>query len=170
MPLNLIGLVATGSISSPLLHTSITVALQDCLWSGVVPEWMVKGRTVLIQKDSAKEAVASNYRPIACLPLMWNLLCGIFAEKIYYHLLNNNLLPKEQKGCRKKSGGTKDQLLIGQFSVRSEPRKGTLVCAGLITRRHMIWFLIVRFWKGWPWLNSIQFNGDCEKFAEGRHG
>jgi len=79
---------------------------------------MVKGRTVLIQKDSAKGSVASNYRPIACLPLMWKLLSGIFAEKIYDHLLNNNLLPEEQKGCRKKSRGTKDQLLIDKSILR----------------------------------------------------
>jgi len=62
--------------------------------------------------------VASNYRPIACLPLMWKLLSGIFAEKIYDHLLNNNLLPEEQKGCRKKSRGTKDQLLIDKSILR----------------------------------------------------
>ena len=59
---------------------------------------MVKGRTVLIQKDLAKGKVVSNYRPITCLPLMWKLLTGIFAEKIYDHLLMNNLLPVEQKG------------------------------------------------------------------------
>ena len=28
-------------------------------------------RTVLIQKDPAKGTVASNYKPIACLPLMF---------------------------------------------------------------------------------------------------
>ena len=32
--------------------------------------------------------------------------------KIYNHLLQNMLLPNEQKGCRKESRGTKDQLLI----------------------------------------------------------
>ena len=43
--------------------------------------WMVKGRMVLIQKDRAKGTVASNYRPIACLPIMWKLLTGMIAEK-----------------------------------------------------------------------------------------
>ena len=42
-----------------------------------MPESMVKGRTVLIQKDPANGTVASNYRPIACLPLMWKLLTGV---------------------------------------------------------------------------------------------
>ena len=57
--------------------------LQVCLDEGNVPEWMVKGRKVLIQKDPATGTVASNYRPIACLPLMWKLLAGIFALGIY---------------------------------------------------------------------------------------
>ena len=83
----------------------------------------MKGRTVLIQKDSAKGTVASNYRPIACLPLMWKLLTGIFADKIYDHLLINKVLPDEQKGCRKRSRGTKDQLLIDKVVLREARRK-----------------------------------------------
>ena len=94
------------------LHPVIAIGLDDCLQSGNVPDWMVKGRTVLIQKDSAKGTVASNYRPIVCSPLMWKLLTGIFAEQIYDHLKDNDLLPDEQKGCRKRTRGTKDQLLI----------------------------------------------------------
>ena len=90
------------------LHKALTSSLQECLKSGVVPEWMIKRRTVLIQKDPQKGTVPSNYRPIVCLPLMWKLLTGIFADKIYDHLLSNNLLPDEQKGCRKRSRGTKD--------------------------------------------------------------
>ena len=51
-----------------------------------VLEWMVRGRTVLIQKDTAKGAQASNYRPIACLPMMWKLLTGVMGEKLYQEL------------------------------------------------------------------------------------
>lgn len=64
------------------LHQSIAASLQVCLETAEVPAWMLKGRTVLIQKDSAKEVVASNYRPIACLPLMWKPLIGIFPDKM----------------------------------------------------------------------------------------
>jgi len=102
----------------PSLHETITAALQECLLSGDVPEWMVKGRTVLIQKDPAKGSAASNYRPIACLPLMWKLLSGIFADKIFGHLLDANLFPEEQKGCKRKSRGTKDQLLIDKAILK----------------------------------------------------
>ena len=40
---------------------------------------MVRGRTVLIQKDPAKGAQASNYRPITFLPMMWKLLTEIIS-------------------------------------------------------------------------------------------
>ena len=105
------------------LHLVLTDALKECVEQGEVPGWMVKGRTVLIQKDPAKGRAASNYRPIACLPLMWKLLTGIFAEKIYDHLHANSLLPDEQKGCRKQSRGTKDQLLIDREVLREARRK-----------------------------------------------
>ena len=83
------------------LHSVLAMALQECLNKGGIPEWMVKGRTVLIQEDPAKGTVASNYTPIACLPLMWKLLTGIFGDKIYDHLLMNRILAYEQKVCKK---------------------------------------------------------------------
>ena len=36
------------------LHAVLTSALKECVEQGWVPEWMVKGRTVLFQKDPAK--------------------------------------------------------------------------------------------------------------------
>ena len=71
-----------------------------------------KGKATLIQNDPEKGNDVSNYRPIACLPHIWKLLTSILAEKLYAHLSEKNVLPDEQKGCRKDSGGTKDQLLI----------------------------------------------------------
>ena len=34
-------------------------------------------------------------------------MTGILAEKMYSHLERENVLPSEQKECRKRSGGTK---------------------------------------------------------------
>ena len=75
------------------LHSRLRECLQDCICQGNVPEWMVRGRTVLIQKDTAKVAQASNYHPIACLLMMWKLLTGlgVMAETLYHHL--------ERKDC-----------------------------------------------------------------------
>ena len=38
------------------LHFRLQECLQDCIVQGNVPEWMVRSRTVLIQKDLAKGA------------------------------------------------------------------------------------------------------------------
>ena len=75
-------------------------------------------------KDKSKGTRVGNYRPIACLPIMWKVLTGIFADKIYDHLDENNLLPDEQKGCRKNSRGTKDQLLIDKAITKDARSKG----------------------------------------------
>ena len=54
---------------------------------------MTFGKTLLCPKDPTKGNAVDSYRPISCLPLMWKLKTGIFAEKmysqlerIYYHL------------------------------------------------------------------------------------
>ena len=79
---------------------------------------MVRGRTVLIQKDPTKGIQANNYRLIACLPIMWKLLTGIMGEKLYQHLERNGLPADEQKGCRKGLRGTKDQLLVNKAILK----------------------------------------------------
>ena len=99
------------------LHSALATALQECLNRGNVLGWMVKGKTLLIQRYPAKETVASNYRTIVCLPLT-----GIFADKIYDHLLMNSILPYEQKGCRERARGTKDQLLIVKALLKEVKR------------------------------------------------
>ena len=96
------------------LHKRVRLQLKECLDSGFAPSWLTRGRTSLLQKDKSKGIVASNYRPITCLPLMWKLLIGVIADQIYVHLDQEKLLPEEQKGCRKGSRGTIYFILIGQ--------------------------------------------------------
>ena len=66
-----------------------------------------------------------NFRPISCLPLMWNLLTGMLSEQLYEHLDTKELLLPEQKGCHKKSRGTKDQLLIDRMVLKDCKRRHT---------------------------------------------
>ena len=60
-----------------------------------LPEWMTHSRTVLCQKDPRKGNTVDNYRPITCLPLMWKLLTGVIAEKMY------NYLEREKNSSRR---------------------------------------------------------------------
>ena len=90
-----------------------------------IPIWLVKSRTALIQKDPAKGNVVGNYRPTACLNLLWKLKAHIIADKLHQHLENENLLLEEQKGFLHASRGTKDQLLIEKAVIRNCKRRKT---------------------------------------------
>ena len=57
---------------------------------------------LLMRKDRTKGNTFGNYRPIACLNLLWKLLTGAITYKLYEHLENQDLLPEEQKGCRRR--------------------------------------------------------------------
>ena len=106
------------------LHGRIACQMDDMINNRIpVPSWMTQGRTVLCQKDHSKGNAVDNYRPISCLPLMWKLLTGVIAESMYEYLERNNILPEEQKGCRRKSRGTKDQLLIDKV-ILQDCKKG----------------------------------------------
>ena len=39
-------------------------------------------------------------------------MTGIISDSVYKFLDENEVLPEEQKGCKRNSGGTKDQLLV----------------------------------------------------------
>ena len=78
-------------------HGRVRSQIKECLDSDFRPKWLTKGRPALLQKDKRKGNIASNYRPITCLPLMWKLLLGVIADLIYGHLNQQKLLPKEEK-------------------------------------------------------------------------
>ena len=90
-----------------------------------MPDWLVEGRTILVMKDPSKGPVVGNYRPIASLNLLWKLLSGILSDKTYQYLERNDILPVEQKGCRKKCQGTKDQLTIDMCVMKNCKRRKT---------------------------------------------
>ena len=95
------------------IHERIAIQLNEILErTKEIPSWMTYGRAMLYQKDPVKGNSVENFRVITCLPLMWKLLTGINSEDIYCFMENENLLPEQQKGCRRKSRGTRDQLLI----------------------------------------------------------
>ena len=52
-------------------HERVRLQLKECLDSGFEPSWLTRGRTSLLQKDKSKGNVASNYRQITCLPLVF---------------------------------------------------------------------------------------------------
>ena len=77
---------------------------------------MVTGKTLLCIKEIQKGNLMSNFRPITCVPLNWKLLTDILAEQ-------REQIPWEQRGCRKGSRGTNDQLLIDKMIVKDCKRR-----------------------------------------------
>ena len=116
------------------IHQYLEKYLAECL-KGQTPTWMTKGRTVLIQKDKSKGRDASNYRPITCLPLCWKLLTALLSDEIYLFLEENQFLPEEQKGCRRKSRGTGDQLYIDKMILREVKVRKKSLAMGWIDYR-----------------------------------
>ena len=67
------------------LHKRVRLQVKECLDSGFVPCWLTRGRNSLLQKYKNKGNVASSYRPITCLPLIWKLWTGVISDQIYAH-------------------------------------------------------------------------------------
>ena len=76
-------------------------------------------------KNKGKGIIPNNYRPITCLPTTFKLMTAIIAESMLNHLKNNGLILDEQKGNRRRSRGTKDQLLIDKMILRNAKRRKT---------------------------------------------
>ena len=103
------------------IHETLSKHLQKVL-DGDIPAWIAKGRTALILKNPDEPTKVSNYRPITCLTTTWKLLTSIIADEIYNHLEESGLIPWQQKGCKRKSRGTKDQLLIDKLLTKHAKR------------------------------------------------
>ena len=82
------------------------------------PSWLCQGTTYLLAKNQMTKE-PKNYRPITCLSTTYKLLTSILTERTYKHLDENNLLPLEQKGCKRGSYGCKDQLLINKMIIEN---------------------------------------------------
>ena len=80
------------------------------------PDWLPKGLTYLIPK-SKETSNTKNYRPITCLSTIYKLLTSILAERAYSFVESNDIIPTEQKGCKRGSYGCKDQLLINRMII-----------------------------------------------------
>ena len=105
--------------------TSFIRALNEYIEVVDVSECLVEGRTILVMKDPTKGAEVGNYRPIACLNLIWKLLIGIMGNTTFDNLEENGLLLEEQKGSKRKSKGTKDRLVTDRCILRDFRKRKT---------------------------------------------
>ncbi|KAL0269065.1 UNVERIFIED_CONTAM: hypothetical protein PYX00_010800 [Menopon gallinae] len=74
----------------------------------------------------------SKFRPITCLCALYKALTSCLTAKIYQHRDCNNLVAEEQKGCRKKSRGCKEQVLIDSVLLEQAKRNRRSLCTAFI--------------------------------------
>ena len=106
------------------LHERIAVQTNKILMGDdSLPARTTQGCTVLYQTDPRKGNAVENYCPITCLPLIRKLLTGVIAEEMYDYLEQEKLLPEKQKGCRRETCRTKDQLLIDKTVLKDYKKR-----------------------------------------------
>lgn len=94
------------------LHPCLVKLINDVLKKPeTMPQFLTEGKTYIKPKNKDTQN-PSNYRPITCLPTMYKIITAIITRKIDKHLTTHDILTEEQKGCRKKSRGCKEQLII----------------------------------------------------------
>jgi hypothetical protein len=96
-----------------------------------IPELLRAGVTFLIQNNENTEN-PNNYRPVTCLPTIHKLMTSITSRRMQKYMDDENLMPKEQKGCCSGSKGYKDQLLISKAILQECKRRKKNLCMAWI--------------------------------------
>ena len=122
------------------IHGRLVLEMNRCLQGAQEPEWMIKGKTTLIQKDPSKGTAPNNYRPITCLTMMWKILTAQIRVKIYYSLRSCGLFTDEQKACHKGSRGTSELLYIDQHILNESKTRRKKSTSGLDWLQKSIWY------------------------------
>ena len=82
-----------------------------------IPEWMTKGKAMLIQKYLQKGSAPNNYGPIKCLPMIWKILTAQIREEMYDWIISGGLFLEEQKECCQQTRDTRVLVYIDQHII-----------------------------------------------------
>ena len=79
-----------------------------------LPDWFTTAQTYLLAKNKDTRN-PKNYRPVAFLLINIIQICNInFNKRSYSHMIKNNILREEQRGCARNSYRCKGQILINK--------------------------------------------------------
>ena len=79
-------------------HKHLAAIFNKLIEEDQIPEWLKAGVTFIIPKNENNEN-PKNYRPGTCLPTMYNLITSVISRRMQKYMDDENLIPKEQKGC-----------------------------------------------------------------------
>lgn len=96
-------------------HTKMATILTECIkHPDLCPAWLSQGVTYLLPKSASFQNDPCKGRPITCLNTIYKILKACLSNMLYEHLVENNIMAEEQKGCVRKAKGCKEQLTIDQ--------------------------------------------------------
>ena len=81
------------------IATPLSIIFNLSITTGIVPNSLKLAKVTPVHKKGDKHSV-QNYRPISLLPAFSKILERIIYNRLYKHLLQNNILAKEQFGFR----------------------------------------------------------------------
>jgi len=81
-------------------HKHIAALFNKLIEEDQIPEWLTARVTFLIPKNKNTDN-PKNYRPVTCLPTIYKLFTSIISRRMQKYMEDENLMPKEQKGCCK---------------------------------------------------------------------
>jgi tetrahydromethanopterin S-methyltransferase subunit B len=79
-------------------HKHIAAIINKLIEEDQIPVWLTAGVTFLIPKNENTEN-PKNYRPVTSLPTMYKLITYVISRRMQKYMDDENLIPKEQKGC-----------------------------------------------------------------------
>jgi hypothetical protein len=98
-------------------HNHITAIFNKLIQEDPVPEWLTAGVTFLITKKRITEN-PKNYRPVTCLPTIYELITSIISRRMQKYMDDENLITEEHKGGCSGTKGCKDHLLISKAMLQ----------------------------------------------------
>ncbi|XP_044751674.1 uncharacterized protein LOC123311671 [Coccinella septempunctata] len=105
------------------VHEKLALLLQETLNNpSLVPKFFTLGVTYLIPKGGDRKD-PKNYRPITCLPSVYKILTGVLTKNINKHLREHNLMTEEQGGCRARTKGCKELLVMDHIITKQARKK-----------------------------------------------
>lgn len=112
------------------VHVHLKIHFNDIFRNpSKMPVFLNQGITYLKPKNNDLSQ-PKNYRPITCLNTMFKLMTNIVLLKVNKFITENNIMCENQKGCREKSKGCKEQLVIDHvLCAQAKKRKKNISVA-----------------------------------------
>lgn len=96
-----------------------------------LPSFLTSGVTYLLPKsENTKDP--SQYRPITCLPTLYKILSAVIRDKIDTYLEQENIMTEEQKGCKRRALGCKEQITIDAVILEQARQRQRNICMAYV--------------------------------------